>query len=330
MRRTIRSPLISIVFTHHDGPYGGGNQFLRALTGALKRSDHFTENLEKADVVIFNSHHDLDLVLKARSDHADKIFLHRIDGPMRLYNDPSDERDALVMRANRLMADATVFQSEWSRSENLRLGWPRSPFQSVIGNAPDPLIFNKSNRTPMGGKVRLIAASWSSNPNKGFDVYEYLDKNLDFEKYEMVFYGNSPIKFSNIRSYAPVESNELANQFKSSDIFITGSVNDPCSNTLIEALHCGLPAIARRSGGHPEIVGKGGELFDDAKEVPSYIDKVCNNYQWYCNNIRLPMLDEIADSYLSFSRELIGRMKKGDISPKRVGIAEKLWAFLNA
>ena len=43
--------------------------------------------------------------------------------------------------------------------------------------------------------------------------------------------------------------------------YLAPSCDDPCSNALLEALACGLPAAYRDSGGHPELVGEGGLPF---------------------------------------------------------------------
>ena len=325
----MKFPRLSILFPFRGSPYGGANQFLHALRRSLEKKNLYAEDTRDADAILFNSHHDLKAVFREKKKFPNTPFIHRVDGPMGLYRNAPDKRDKLVMKANNAVAEGTVFQSQWSCNENIKFGWNEAGLSTVIGNAPDPELFNKSNRTAMGGKVRLIAASWSSNPNKGFDVYEYLDKNLDFEKYEMVFCGNSPIKFSNIRSYAPVESSELADYFKSSDIFITGSVNDPCSNTLIEALHCGLPAIARRSGGHPEIVGKGGELFDRADEVPELIERFVDGFGRYQSNIHVPSIEEIKNSYVDFARSLLKEVNSGRIGLKNPGIMDRMWARFN-
>ncbi|HEC14667.1 MAG TPA: glycosyltransferase family 1 protein, partial [Rhodospirillales bacterium] len=173
-------PSFHIMFEFRPGPYGGANQFLKALRDALARAGAYTDDPAMADVVLFNSHHRLADVFRARRAFPGKIFIHRVDGPMSLYNDPADKRDGKVIAANRLMADATVFQSRWSRDENRRLGWLPSGPESIIGNAPDPALFNRVRPfSPLSrGKVRLIATSWSDNQNKGFDVYRYLDAAL--------------------------------------------------------------------------------------------------------------------------------------------------------
>jgi glycosyltransferase involved in cell wall biosynthesis len=113
----------------------------------------------------------------------------------------------------------------------------------------------------------------------------------------MTFVGNSPIEFKNIRHIQPLQSADLSKVLRNSDIFITASQNDPCSNSLIEALHCGLPALVLNSGGHPEIVQQGGEVFDTKEQMPLLIEKIVNNYELYQNRIAVPTIEQIGKEY---------------------------------
>lgn len=319
-------PRFSITYTSRDAPYGGANQFFQALKGALGRAGVSVAGDGEPNVILFNSHHDLDRVADARRENPNAVFIHRVDGPMRLYNGLSDTRDSRVTRANRWFADATLFQSEWSRRANEELGFkPAAPI-AVIGNASEPLIFNRERVHPplSGPKVRLIATSWSSNLKKGFDVYEYLDRTLDFSRFEMTFVGNTPLAFRNVHHIPPCSPAELASHLKESDIFVTGSQSDPCSNSLIEALQCGLPAVARRDGGHPEIVGNGGELFNEMEEVPEAVNRVVSAYRGYAERIALPDIDEIARRYLHFAETLLTLVSEGRLKPRRLGAARRL------
>ena len=73
-------------------------------------------------------------------------FIHRIDGPMRLYNDLSDPRDQQVYFANETFADATIYQSEWSKDKNLEMGLQPNALNATIQNcADDKIFFPKKN-----------------------------------------------------------------------------------------------------------------------------------------------------------------------------------------
>lgn len=310
---------ISICFEIKNKPRGGGNQFLKALKEFFERNGVYAYDSRDADIILYNSYQYIaETLRRKKSKH---ILVHRIDGPIRLYNTLSDKRDGVTNIANRILADGTIFQSKWSRVKNYQMGLKPTPFASTIPNAPDPDLFNHQGKIPFSRsrKIRLVATSWSSNWSKGFAVYKWMDENIDLLRYEMSFIGTSPVKFHNIRHVQPMPSKELAEMLKMSDIFITASQNDPCSNSLIEAMHCGLPAIALNDGGHPEIVRKGGELFDESEEMPDLLEKIVNNYYKYQNAIDLPTMDEIGQQYLDFMQMICEKAQKGEYSPKQPG-----------
>jgi glycosyltransferase involved in cell wall biosynthesis len=292
---------VHILFDFVDGPWGGGNQFLQGLRNSFNQDGIYATNPKEADVILFNSHHRLDEVLEYKYRSPEKLFIHRVDGPVFMVRGRDKHIDRNIFLVNELVADGTVFQSDWSRMRCVDQGMKPPKYQAVIFNAPDSGIFHPRERPPLGGrKIRLVATSWSSNEKKGFDIYRHLDASLDFERFEMTFIGNTPCRFRNIRCVAPLESARLAEELRQQDIYITGSLDDPCSNSLIEALHCGLPAVARDSGGHPEIVGDGGALFKDATDVIDAIVRVANNYDAYVDKIATVDIEEVSGQYVDF------------------------------
>ncbi|MGB0670398.1 MAG: glycosyltransferase [Rhodospirillales bacterium] len=321
---------LHILFPFQDGPSGGGNRFLTALRQTLRAGGHYAEAPEDADIFLFNSHHDLHQVFHVKALFPDKPFLHRIDGPMSAYRGQNDRRDSLVALARNSVADGAVYQSHWSQEGNRAAGARPLAFEAVIGNAPDPALFHTSDTerpSAADGRFRLTATSWSANVHKGFDIYASLDRNLDFSRFDMTFIGNSPIAFNNIRMVPPQAPHALAAAYRNCDAFITASENDPCSNALLEALHAGLPAAARRSGGHPEIVGNGGVLFDGTADVLDALERLQSDASAFRAAIRLPDLSEIASLYLHFAREVLEAVRQQRIRPKRLGRPARFFAF---
>ena len=87
---------------------------------------------------------------------------------------------------------------------------------------------------------------------------------------------------------------------KKCDIFITATENDTCSNSLLEGLSCGLPVIGLNSGGTPELINKGGEIYSDRVELIPLIDKVSDNIDSYRKNIIIKNTDDICNEYIKF------------------------------
>lgn len=317
---------INIVYDFIDTPTGGTNQFLKALKEYFKKNNIYTEDENKTDVFLFIAYKFTKKVIRLKKKFPEKIFIQRIDGPVRLYSGEGDKRDFITNYANKFIADGTIFQTEWSRKSNIKLGLQKNKFETTIINAPNNNIFNRINKAEFNKnkKTKIIISSWSSNFKKGFKVYKWIDENFDFNKYEITFCGNSPIKFQNIKHIKPLPSKDLAEILKNNDIYITASQKDPCSNSLIEALHCGLPAIALNDGGHPEIIKNAGEIFNEKKEIVPLLNKIEENYSFYQKNMTLPSINNVGDKYYDFLLKIYNFKKNGTHFPKRIGFAKSL------
>ena len=284
-----------------SGGWGGGNQFLKALFNEFSKRKIISPAVDKADVVLFNGHQNRKSVINLKKAFSQKIFAHRVDGLYKLYNHPSDSRQDEVFKLNKNVADCTIFQTNWAKDEHVNFGLPIDKPHSVICNAPDKSIFNTDYSKSKSSKIRLICTSWSANKNKGFSFYQFLDEKLDFDKYSFSYIGNDPgINFKNINKVGPLNSKDLSEQLKSHDIFITASRYECCSNSLLEALSCGLPVAGLDSGGTPEIISKGGELFTGEKDIIKCINKISANLDDYSSKIKIKSIADIAQEYISF------------------------------
>ena len=323
---------INIFYNFTDKPWGGGNQFLKALKNEFLKMEIYEDDFRKAGVILFNSHNNLESCLEIKRKFPDKIIIHRIDGPMFLYRGSSKELDRIIFLFGDIFVDGVIFQSEWAKQTNRKYFKSSVKYETVIHNASDGRIFNKNNKRRFGvsQKISLIAASWSSNWRKGFDIYKFLDENLDFSRYEMTFVGNAPLEFKNIRSINPVSSEELAEILKQHDIFITASRNDPCSNALIEALSCGLLIVSLNEGGHSELIGKGGELFNGKDDIIKIINKVSQDPGHYLLNLPRYSIRTAAKQYCDFIKNIHIAIRKGKYVPRKVSFFEcikfcKIW-----
>lgn len=299
---TFRRYDISIFHQFVPPPNGGGHQFLRALVRCMEGRGWKVENNSISSATracVFNSFNfDVDRLrwLKRRGCR----MVHRVDGPLTTYRGFDDGTDSKIWNFNRKFADATILQSNFSLEQHRILGYDVSKAH-VIVNAADPFIFHPNGRIPFdtNRKIRLISTSWSDNRNKGADVFAWLDDHLDYSRYEYVFIGRLPIQLRNIRLEPPASSIRVAEMLRSSDIFVTASRNDPCSNSLIEALSCGLPVLCMRSGGHVELMGMAGKTFDTAVEIPDLLEHLVENYNEYQQQIKAPDIQKVTTAYLA-------------------------------
>ena len=269
---------ISIGTNIKVGPWGGGNLFAKNLKIFLEENGHDVYNNLLVD--------DLDLILitEPRKTSESSAFTH-ID--VKKYLDYVNDKTIVVHRINECderkntnyvnkyiieankIADQTIFVSEWLKSIYVKQGINEKN-NNVILAGSNRDIFNSNNFIPWTSdkKLRIVTHHWGANWNKGFDVYDKLDKLIGLDdwkdKIEFNYIGNLPkkFKFENANHIAPLSGNELANTIKQNHLYITGSLNEPSGNHHIEAAQCGLPILYIDSGGVKEYCEGFGIKYD--------------------------------------------------------------------
>jgi glycosyltransferase involved in cell wall biosynthesis len=296
---------VAIFHEHAPPPSGGGHQFVRALSGELTRRGLAVEENRisgRTPRCLFNSFN-FDLGRLERFVRDDVRMVHRVDGPIGVYRGFDDGTDSRIARTNAKLAHATVLQSRFSLEAHRRLGIALVD-PVVIVNAPDPAVFHPpAAREPTGERpVRVVAVSWSDNPRKGGDVLGALGATVDPDRFALTFVGRAPEDLVGWKLVPPVPSRELAELLRGQDCYVAPSLDDPCSNALLEALACGLPALYRRSGGHPELVGEAGVGFEGPDDAHAALERLASDLDGCRAAIAVPSLDDVADLYLEVLR----------------------------
>jgi glycosyltransferase involved in cell wall biosynthesis len=299
MRLLRRSPDLVIPYQFRRPPYGGSNQFLTAFRDELRRrglrvSDGAFGRFTRA-CLLHSYLVDVDRLSRAIPDGCRVV--HRVDGPIQLYRGTDDGADHEIVRINSSLADATVFQSRWSLEAHRELGIElRNPV--VIHNAVDPSIFHPPLERSSGRRLRVIATSWSDNPRKGAAMVAALAQATDPARFEFTFIGRTQAPLDGVRQVEPLGSRSLAQELRMHDVYLAPSVNEPCSNALLEALSCGLPVLYRRSGSHAELVGAAGLGFEGDGDAASQLERLAHDLDEHRGMIRAPRLAEVADQYI--------------------------------
>jgi glycosyltransferase involved in cell wall biosynthesis len=283
-------------------PGGGGHQFLRALWKELERRGYALENnriTADTPACLYNSFN-FDFDRLRRFAKRGCRMIHRVDGPIGVYRGGDDGSDRRIWQINRDLADATIFQSQYSLQRHQALGMTFTN-PTVIHNAADPGIFHREGRAPFSRtrRLKLVAVSWSDNPNKGAETYRWLEQHLDWERFAFTFVGRSRVAFERIRLIPAIPTTELAAILRDHDVFITASRHESCSNSLVEALSCGLPALYVDSGSNGELVADAGFAFTDHQQLPELLDRLVDEYEARQAAIRAPHLVDVADRYLA-------------------------------
>lgn len=164
-------------------------------------------------------------------------------------------------------ADLVIFQSEFA--EELLNPYLQTEQWKVIYNSVDERIFNDKNR--IDGNSRYVYGKHSSDETKNWEMarvaYQKLQEddedatlNLfgrfdgNLQEYNFDFYNSEQYRYWGYITDPQV----MANIYKQSDWFIYTYFNDACSNSLIEALMCGVqiydPYQMSDTGGTREIL----------------------------------------------------------------------------
>ena len=134
----------------------------------------------------------------------------------------------------------------------------------VVRNTVDPTIFHPPERRddarrPAGPRDRVELVAESAEGCRRARVAR--PKRRPDARVASRSSARLRSRSSSIRHVGPVDSDGVARLLREHDVYLAASRDDPCSNALLEALACGLPAAYLDSGGHPELVGAGGLPF---------------------------------------------------------------------
>ncbi len=308
-----------------DGPFGGGNEFLKNLTNYIEKKGHTVVNSLVDD--------DIDIILLTNPlfDSATSTFNNiDIEYYLTFKNNNSlvfqrfnecDERkntnhvNKKLIKSNR-QVDMNIFVSDWLKHLFENLGVNKEKNFSILGG-PSGKKFNSTNKIywTKNKSLKIVTHHWSSNFMKGFDIYSKLDSlvknnNLDF-KIEFTYIGNIPdnVNFKNTSVVSSMRTEKISNELKKHDIYITGSINEPSGNHHMEGAMSGLPILYRDSGGLPEYCKEFGVEID-IENIEESILLIVNQYDHLVNKLKkYPFTFEFAaKEYLSlFSSSLENR-----------------------
>jgi len=321
-----------------DGPWGGGNLFVKNFTKVLNQNGH--------EVVYDLKHKDIDGILLTdprRREESSSTFNHNdIKNYLNLVNPKTivvqrinecDERkytegiNDLYMEASNI-ADKVVFVSEWLRNIYLNKGMDIEKTSVILAGA-DKTIFNRKDidlKIDKSNKIKIVTHHWSDNWNKGFDIYKRIDDSINMKYFEydleFTYIGNisENVNFKNTNIVSPLQDKELADELKKNHIYITGSLNEPSGNHHIEAAQCGLPILYRNSGGIPEYCDGFGLSFDN--DVFIKLRLLIKNYDMYVKKLKsypndaeemsLEFLKIFEEKYYETPKIIIKKVKKSD------------------
>lgn len=276
-----------------EGPWGGGNLFVRGITEALKKKGHevYFDFVEKLDYIfIINPMpsqygYDINQILSYKSMFPTVKIVHRVNECEKRKGLNNGLDNILIETAKR--SDYVIFISEWLREYFHEKGY--NGRSNVIYNGCDSNHFNfKKDEKEKIEKVHLITHHWSNHMLKGYDFYQEIDEILKDKNWSFSFVGRYHEKFkpNNIKLIDPKSGYELARELKKANIYVTASKWEPCGMHHIEGASCGLPVLYHIDGGGiNEGCERYGESFSSVESFEKSLEKIVNNYSDYIKKI---------------------------------------------
>lgn len=292
-----------------DGPYGGGNVFLRLFRDFLINKGHnvvFDLN-RSVDIIFLVDVRDDTCVYSIKDVSNYKIknknikVIHRINENS-AHRGSNNKLDNILINTNNQLSDFTVYISDYLKLYFKNKGLDNKSV--VIYNGCDRSMYypdlNKDIRKKTD-KIKIITHHWSDNILKGFDLYKKVDaycRNND--KFDFWYMGRFPegyIRYGNIIGTKVYK--EIPSVLKKCDVYLTASQYEPGGYHVAEGLSCGLiPVVLDKSGGcvdytkgfnitysnYEEFILKINELYNNYNSFLDYYNKVLN-YNYSSNDM---------------------------------------------
>ena len=154
-----------------------------------------------------------------------------------------------------------------------KAGSKNSPFKFLVSGKLDKHVLYRVQRV-----VEAFFIIERENPNVELCIAGTLGREHARPIYDQFHQKGISKKLQIIGSYA---QNTAENIYQKANAFVILKHNDPCPNTVIEAMACGLPIVYSNTGGIPELVGPNAGIPLDCDGA--------------FDSISIPGLDSVAD-----------------------------------
>ncbi len=308
---------IFFAYKHTNDPWGGANNFIRALYDELVKNPdfivHHDINLD-SDIIFFShlscgpgnvlsgSHkrYKFSEIKKLKSRNNSKLVVRAVNlninsnCPKNIKTLLSYLKDGLLadIQTVRLvnLADFVIFQSEFQKSFFKKWGY-KGKNNVVIHNGA-PSIFKNDNFSI--GEIHNPLKLISNSNHKEFKRHDIIARMSLLDGVDINHVGNWSNKIANhkVNIKGTLSHDEIVEIYKNSDYLLHPAIADPCPNSIIEALSFGLPIIYNnKKGSSHELVRGNGiainennlkETIEIAKErFISLKNKLANDRDYY-------------------------------------------------
>lgn len=265
---------------------GGGFSFIRNFKkGATTHEDiQMVESWQEAEVILIPSSSMVTKETVKEIEQANIPYVLRVDNVPRNSRNRNTGTPRLQSFAQRALA--VVYQSEWAKDYLSPFTGQEGP---VIYNGIDTGIFSETGPLErFGGNPIFLYARFNRDETKSWERAQYRFQMIAREQPDAKFiiigqFSRELIEANfdffmdeSINYLGIIESaNKMAAIMRGCDVLLAPYFNDAYSNTIQEALACGLEIEFDASGGTPELIKNGvrscEQMVADYLEVFKYV-----------------------------------------------------------
>ena len=288
-----------------DGPWGGGNKFVKAFyeLGASRGHEIVKEFSNNIDVIFLQDPRPSELgisinnALAYRTSFPSTKIIQRINECDARKN--TNFMDQMLNQCSQHI-DFTVFVSNWMEKYHTERGWACKK-TAVVYNGVEHNVF-KPNEKINNGKINIVAHHWSNNVMKGFDIYNKIDKFVgQNDDFTFTYIGRENGTFKNTKIVSPLFGEALGKELGRYDLYISASRHDPGPNHILESLACKIPTYVHKDGGGSvEFAGKD-MCFENFEEL----SKIILSKKYNKNTLNPVAWEECLDTYFSIIENLL-------------------------
>lgn len=215
-------------------------------------------------------------------------------------------------------AEFVVANSKGLKQEAIRTN-PKQAIE-VIYNGVDTNQFKPSDKCFKNEKLTLISTGRLA-PHKG---YHFLIRALEgIENVELILIGGGKQKAEletlskklNVETIfkGKLQHSQIVDELQKADVFVLPSVTEGMSNSLLEAIACGLPVLVTNVGGSAELVKDNGFIVEKA------------NYSTLREKIKLYLSDKkVIKKHSEASLRISQNMSWGNVANEYYNIYQKM------
>ncbi len=271
---------IHFTYRHVDKPWGGANNFIRALRSELSQDDsiQLVETPEAACDIVFMNQLGQGPRNNGQRYRLAQVQRWKAEGRRIVVRAVNLNRHAFRMGLRNLtlgwlqdrqtiallnLADFVIFQSDYQRSFFVRAGYKGSQSCVIHNGASRAFWLNHPIAPPLADRLRLVSSTASPRETKRHDLIAKLSL---YEGVEVTHLGAWPgaLPSQRVRLLGKLSSEDMLSVFSGAHYFLHPAIHDPCPNAVFEAVCAGLPVIYNSGpGSSAEIVGSCGISLDE-------------------------------------------------------------------